>query len=357
MGSVKHLASVVFVLAVVSGLYGSDWRGFQGFEKGGCGDSTAEPWTWSPAQNVAWKTAIPGRGHSSPVLSGDAVYLTTAYEKSQLSPIARVRIYAIPFLALVCAISGIGLSMQGLETRESGRGRLWHHAKVFLFAQLLTAVIIVSLFGRHLLNPEDDAVRHWLISVVLMLSCLMLSSLFVPLRSRQHLAAGLVSFAFAVLVFATLRHRGSAHGSASLSGSIVMVASFLPVAVGLVLSVAHFVSRRQQSTAVHGQDDAKPGLPVKWRFMLTVGFGLVSVLMLFGLLLFRAAGYQMPDSYIWRNRVRPEVNWWCVGLFLTLVFIAVAGWHWKLVRRQATNKLPLQQILLGAASILGGIPK
>jgi outer membrane protein assembly factor BamB len=261
--------------------------------------------------------------------------------------------YAIPFLALVCAISGIGFSMQSLEARESGREKFWQQAKVFLFAQLLTAVIVISLFGRHLLNPDDDAVRHWLISIMLMLSCLMLSSLFVPLRSRQHLAAGLVAFAFAVLVLTTLQHRGSAPGSESLKGLVVMVASFLPLAVGLVLSVAHFVSRRRQAAAVHGQDDARPSLPVMWHFMLTGGFGLVSVLMLFGLLLFRAAGYQMPDSYIWRNRVRPEINWWCVGLFLTLVLIAIAGWYWKLIRRRATNKLPLQRILLGAASILG----
>jgi outer membrane protein assembly factor BamB len=352
-GSVKRLASVVFMLAAASALYGSVWPGFQGLEKGGCGDSTPKPWKWSPSQNVAWKTAIPGRGHSSPILSGDAVYLTTAYEKLRLSPLAKIWMYAIPLLALVCAISGIGLWIHSIEARESGRERLWQHARVFLFAQLLTAVILISLFGRYLPNPEDDAVRHWLIAIVLMLSCLMLSSLFVPLRSRQHLAAGLVSLAFTVLVLATLTHRGSALGSGSLKGLLVMGASFLPLAAGLLLSVAHFVSRRRQSAIDHDQDDAKSSLPVMWHFMLTGGFGLVSVLVLFFLLLFRAAEYQMPDSYIWRNRVRPEINWWCVGLFLTLVLIAVAGWYWTLVRGRATNKLPLQGILLGAASLLG----
>jgi outer membrane protein assembly factor BamB len=38
------------------------------------------PWQWSASENVAWKTAIPGRGHSSPVVWGDRVFLTTAVE-------------------------------------------------------------------------------------------------------------------------------------------------------------------------------------------------------------------------------------------------------------------------------------
>jgi len=32
---------------------------------------------WSAAENVAWKTPIPGRGWSSPIAWGDRVFLTT----------------------------------------------------------------------------------------------------------------------------------------------------------------------------------------------------------------------------------------------------------------------------------------
>ncbi len=35
---------------------------------------------WGPAENVVWRTAVPGRGHSSPAVSGDRVFLTTADE-------------------------------------------------------------------------------------------------------------------------------------------------------------------------------------------------------------------------------------------------------------------------------------
>ena len=36
------------------------------------------PTEWSEAKNVRWKTALPGLGHSSPIVWGDHVYLTTA---------------------------------------------------------------------------------------------------------------------------------------------------------------------------------------------------------------------------------------------------------------------------------------
>lgn len=40
--------------------------------------SGAVPVTWSDGENVTWKTDIPGRGHSSPVVAGGQVWLTTA---------------------------------------------------------------------------------------------------------------------------------------------------------------------------------------------------------------------------------------------------------------------------------------
>jgi outer membrane protein assembly factor BamB len=38
----------------------------------------AAPLHWSATQNVKWKATIPGRGHSSPVIWGDRIFLTTA---------------------------------------------------------------------------------------------------------------------------------------------------------------------------------------------------------------------------------------------------------------------------------------
>ena len=35
---------------------------------------------WSHTENVLWKVEVPGQGNSSPILLGDRIFLTTAYE-------------------------------------------------------------------------------------------------------------------------------------------------------------------------------------------------------------------------------------------------------------------------------------
>src|SRR4030095_496212 len=55
----------------------ADWPRWRGpFETGMArGDA---PTTWSDSKNIKWKVPIPGRGHSSPVLWGDQIFITTA---------------------------------------------------------------------------------------------------------------------------------------------------------------------------------------------------------------------------------------------------------------------------------------
>jgi outer membrane protein assembly factor BamB len=53
------------------------WRGPGGLAVGVAADYPGE---WSPTEHIAWKTPIPGRGHSSPVVWGDRIFLTTSIE-------------------------------------------------------------------------------------------------------------------------------------------------------------------------------------------------------------------------------------------------------------------------------------
>jgi len=57
------------------------WRGPGGLAVGG---AESYPDTWSETEHIAWKTPIPGRGHSSPVVWGDRIFLTTAIEGALL---------------------------------------------------------------------------------------------------------------------------------------------------------------------------------------------------------------------------------------------------------------------------------
>ncbi len=64
------------VLFVVPALSAGDWPQFRG--PGGLGASNVKgiPTKWSPTENVAWKTPLPGQGASSPIALGERLYLT-----------------------------------------------------------------------------------------------------------------------------------------------------------------------------------------------------------------------------------------------------------------------------------------
>jgi outer membrane protein assembly factor BamB len=56
------------------------WPSFRGALASGVADGQALPDTWSPktGEHVRWRTPIPGLGHSSPVVWGNRVFVTTA---------------------------------------------------------------------------------------------------------------------------------------------------------------------------------------------------------------------------------------------------------------------------------------
>lgn len=57
-----------------------NWPGWRGETGQGVSTETRLPLRWSATENVRWTAALPGRGHSSPVVWGDRVFLTTALE-------------------------------------------------------------------------------------------------------------------------------------------------------------------------------------------------------------------------------------------------------------------------------------
>jgi outer membrane protein assembly factor BamB len=60
-----------------------DWPWWRGPALDGTSAERDGPTKWSTTENVVWKASVPGRGHSSPVVCGDRVFLTTADEKTQ----------------------------------------------------------------------------------------------------------------------------------------------------------------------------------------------------------------------------------------------------------------------------------
>lgn len=62
----------------------TDWPWWRGPQRNGYADSAPVPTAFSPSSNVVWKTPVPGRGHSSPIVVGDRVFIETADEAKQI---------------------------------------------------------------------------------------------------------------------------------------------------------------------------------------------------------------------------------------------------------------------------------
>ncbi|WP_233199134.1 MULTISPECIES: PQQ-binding-like beta-propeller repeat protein [Pirellulaceae] len=61
----------------------SDWFQFRGPTGEGIAANVTLPTEWGPEKNIAWRQEVPGLGWSSPVVSGDRIFLTTAVAQSE----------------------------------------------------------------------------------------------------------------------------------------------------------------------------------------------------------------------------------------------------------------------------------
>src|SRR5208283_1736279 len=61
------------------------------------GKNLPAQWSASSNVNVVWKSPLPGRGHSSPILWGDRIFLTTAIEGDPIEGRPKGKTHKIPF--------------------------------------------------------------------------------------------------------------------------------------------------------------------------------------------------------------------------------------------------------------------
>ena len=97
--------AILVSLAVVPLLGAANWGHWRGVENNGVAEGGA-PLTWSARENVKWAVQVPGRGHSTPVVWGKRIFLTTAVpvkpaasgpagDSAEMSPEMRARISEI----------------------------------------------------------------------------------------------------------------------------------------------------------------------------------------------------------------------------------------------------------------------
>ncbi|MEX0977865.1 MAG: PQQ-binding-like beta-propeller repeat protein [Pirellulales bacterium] len=76
------LSLCLFVLFVGTAV-AENWPGWRGPRGDGTSHERDVPSRWSPTDNIAWKTEVPGTGHSSPIVWGDSVFVASCREDAK----------------------------------------------------------------------------------------------------------------------------------------------------------------------------------------------------------------------------------------------------------------------------------
>jgi len=84
------IVSIIILLGVSAPLHSAplhaeNWSHWRGPHNTGMASGSA-PLTWSATENIKWTADIPGRGHSTPVVWGDRIFVTTAVSAEPLPP-------------------------------------------------------------------------------------------------------------------------------------------------------------------------------------------------------------------------------------------------------------------------------
>ena len=75
MFSARPLILPIF-LSLCSISHANDWPQFRGPSGNATAPDSNPPVTWSDSENIVWKTELPGRGASSPIVFGNRIFLT-----------------------------------------------------------------------------------------------------------------------------------------------------------------------------------------------------------------------------------------------------------------------------------------
>ena len=83
----KWISPVLILVLGFSVSLGNDhWPQFRGPAGSGIGEEPKLPENWSATENVVWKTPIPGKGWSSPVVWADRIFITSVLSSVEPEP-------------------------------------------------------------------------------------------------------------------------------------------------------------------------------------------------------------------------------------------------------------------------------
>ena len=243
----RFLYLLVFLL--LTGLVTArDWNGFRGLDAQGWAPGATPPSSWGPSENVLWSIPVPGKGHSSPIVQDNTVYVTSAYETNRFKMLLRRLDIAGLFAGCLALIAGLILAR---FLRSNTDGNIGVRAKMirsWICPVLLTALVflVVGLIWTvdRWFDPEENAMRTWKVHAGIIVLGLSAAALCFSFVSKWWFAIAATTPSIGAILYTARPDKREVFEFGSLSGTINDLIPFVPIVVGLILVLLWFVFRR-----------------------------------------------------------------------------------------------------------------
>ena len=120
------MKQIILALTALTCTAQADWKQWRGPTGQGHADANL-PTEWSETKNVKWRTTIPGKGWSSPVIEGNQVWMTTAFETVASEEERRERLKKNTGGVPVHVLSSVRLNAVCVDKQN---GKLLHNIEV-----------------------------------------------------------------------------------------------------------------------------------------------------------------------------------------------------------------------------------
>ncbi|MFC2086260.1 PQQ-binding-like beta-propeller repeat protein [Bacteroidota bacterium] len=308
------------------------WPGWRGFSKEGVSNANHIPTSWSRNENVLWKTEIPGLGHSSPVVEGDNIIVTTAYfthKYKGLLKITRIALSGLSILLIFLLLISLYKTLIASPKLSIIQLMQW-----LGFSFVLGLITFFALAGSVFKIPEKPdhitTTLKWFYSGITVLTSLMLVSYTLKKKLYVFLAIifSIILFILVLLVFRPYQEYYPLFGENFMVETILKTSSIgIFVLAGIILLLILLRKRIKINPAKAFINGTSKGII----FLICVFVVGAFITGIFGISIYRGVLYSAPagifefpapnlyyrDGYIlYRLITLGIVIWFISGVFL-----------------------------------------
>jgi outer membrane protein assembly factor BamB len=304
-----------------------DWPGFHGLERQGVAPEAAHGVDWYGQISTNWSTPVVGFGYSSPVIAGQDIYLTTAYERQKGKIIRNWLAYLNQALSWALVVVAALVSVRVTATIGYGRWmRTLNGCRGFLIMSAALLILGVCLFSEGLFNLQSATLRSWKIGTATAFISLLILPLLMPWSRPAPVIFALLATLLSASAYFFLPQSELFLNFAASGGLISTCVILLPALIGWGVCIAALWLARANRPATADRSN----VPVRFgRVALYCGLPtLLTVGVLWGLMLrmldnFNSRRWNPPDEAAANIHVNPLFGWPFMAVIGVLALLAV----------------------------------